>query len=106
MLTFEKFSEFNRTRSEVYFPDCAKWEEAHWGNALAGEAGELCNIIKKRHRGWKESDNISDEEVGKEIADIICYCDLLAGKVGLRLEDILIQKFNEVSDRYNSMIKL
>jgi NTP pyrophosphatase (non-canonical NTP hydrolase) len=106
MLTFQRFSEINRLRNALHFPDCAKWEEAHWGNALAGEAGELCNIIKKRHRGWKESDNISDEEVGKEIADIICYCDLLAGKIGKNLADIVTQKFNEVSDRYDCDIKL
>ncbi len=104
-LTFRHFSETNRSRNEKYMK-CEDWDERDWGNALAGEVGELCNMIKKRHRNLKESDRIPNEELGKEIADIICYCDLLAAQLGLELDDIIPKKFNEISDRYDCPVKL
>lgn len=75
-----------------------------WSTAVAGEAGELCNIIKKVTRG----DSIPNYrvEVGKEAADVVIYLDLLCTKIGIRLEDYIIIKFNEVSDRVKSDIKL
>jgi NTP pyrophosphatase (non-canonical NTP hydrolase) len=104
-LTFNKFSHTNRSRNEKYMK-CENWDERDWGNALAGEVGELCNMIKKRFRNLKESDRIPNEELGKEIADIICYCDLLAAQLGLELDDIIPKKFNEISDRYDCPVKL
>jgi NTP pyrophosphatase (non-canonical NTP hydrolase) len=106
MLTFDKFSETNRRRNREYFADCKEWLEVDWGNAIAGEVGELCNMIKKRRRSWKDSDRIPDVELGKEIADAICYLDLLADKLGLNLGEIVASKFNEISDRYDCNIKL
>ncbi len=105
-MTFNKFSHTNRKRNREYFAGCGEWEEVDWGNAIAGECGELCNMIKKRKRNWKEADRIADEELGKEIADVVCYLDLLADKLGLNLEDIVRNKFNEISDRYDCPIKL
>jgi len=110
MLTFQKFSEINSKRNQEVFPKLG-WTESHWSNAIAGETGELCNMIKKRSRYElyeykKESDNISIEELGKELADIVCYADLLATELGLNLENCIKQKFNEVSDRYGCDIKL
>lgn len=78
------------------------WSPAEWTNALAGEAGELCNLTKKMLRDG----NISREEIGKEIADVVIYADLVALRLGLKLEDLVRQKFNEVSDRRGSDIKL
>ncbi|NJO65998.1 MAG: hypothetical protein HC836_50410, partial [Richelia sp. RM2_1_2] len=54
------------------------WGEVDWACALAGETGELCNFIKKRRRG----ENIPVEELAKELADIVCYADLLADHLG------------------------
>ena len=106
MLSFEEFSKINRQRNSEYFADCKEWLEVDWGNAIAGEAGELCNMIKKRRRNWKESDRIPDEDLGKEIADVVCYLDLLANKLGLSLEEIVRNKFNEISNRYDCPVKL
>jgi NTP pyrophosphatase (non-canonical NTP hydrolase) len=75
-----------------------------WATALAGETGELCNLIKKVERG----DNILSihEQLSKEAADIVIYLDLLCTKLDIDLQAAIIQKFNEVSDRVNSPIKL
>lgn len=79
-----------------------EWSLADWSNALAGETGELCNWIKKIRRG----DNIDLAEVGKELADIVIYADLLADKLGLSLSDCITSKFNEVSERVHSSVKI
>lgn len=78
------------------------WSPAEWSNALAGEVGELCNLTKKLQRDG----NIPLEEIGKEIADVVIYADLIATRMGFKLEKLVRQKFNEVSDRKGSDIKL
>ena len=82
------------------------WSETDWGCAIAGEMGELCNLLKKRHRSLLLKDSIPDEEVGKEISDVITYLDLLAARLGFSLEDLIRDKFNEVSQRVGFEEKL
>ena len=84
------------------YTKCLDWTLADWSNAIAGETGEMCNLIKKIRRG----DEIDPKEVGKELADIIIYADILASLLGLDLSDCVIQKFNEVSDRVGSEVKI
>jgi NTP pyrophosphatase (non-canonical NTP hydrolase) len=86
----------------VYEKCRTEWSLADWINALAGETGELCNLVKKIRRG----DVIDAKELGKELADIVIYADLLASQMGLDLSECVQQKFNEVSDRVGSQIKL
>jgi NTP pyrophosphatase (non-canonical NTP hydrolase) len=69
---------------------------------MAGECGEACNLIKKLRRGQ----DITVESIGKELADVVTYVDLLAARLGIDLEVAIINKFNEVSDRCGSAIKL
>lgn len=78
------------------------WSEMEWGCAAAGEMGELCNLLKKRKRG----EDISLKSVMDEIADVIIYLDLIAAKLHVQLSGPIRDKFNEVSDRYGSDIKL
>jgi NTP pyrophosphatase (non-canonical NTP hydrolase) len=101
-MNLKEFSKLNRARSAKYFPQCEEWSVADWTMALTGELGELCNFLKKRKRGTK----VKDEDIAKELADIFCYLDLLAGKLGVDLSEIVPKKFNEVSDRVKSDIKL
>ncbi len=109
MLTFKEFSDINLKRCEQAFHTPIKdWSETDWACAVAGETGEMCNLIKKRHRSLSEGKPlfVSVGEVGKELADIVTYVDLLATRLGLDLETILIDKFNEVSDRVGFTEKL
>jgi NTP pyrophosphatase (non-canonical NTP hydrolase) len=104
-MDFQQLTEGNRKRRNTavaYEKVRAEWTIADWGNALAGETGELCNLIKKIRRG----DNIDLAEVGKELADIVIYADLLADTLGLNLGECVRSKFNEVSERVNSFVKI
>ena len=71
---------------------------------MAGEAGETCNLTKKMLRDGPES--VDMEDLGDEIADVVVYADLLATRMGFNLGDLVRRKFNKVSDRKGTDIKL
>ncbi len=115
-LDLQTLRQANVKRCEQSFGSCREWSPADWSNAMAGEAGELlelllplivktntiCNLTKKIQRG----DEISLEEVGKEIADVVIYADLLSHNLGIELSDAIRKKFDEVSVRVGSDVLL
>lgn len=84
------------------------WSGPEWGNALAGEAGEACNVLKKMHRGLPEdpSGEEAKQALAHELADVVCYADLVAARFGIDLGEAVREKFNIVSDRRGTDIKL
>lgn len=105
-LTFERLRSTNVKRCEQGFRrKIDAWSPTDWGCALAGEVGELCNLLKKRHRGRPE-DQITDEQIADEMADVLTYLDLLAARFDIDLGEALISKFNRVSERIGSDIRL
>lgn len=115
-LTFNKLKNYNKFRCIHGFKHRLDgWAPDQWTNAIAGETGEACNFAKKLNRisnnitGNKPEDSdpkIIKEKLGKELADIVIYCDLTASSLELNLADLIIQKFNEKSDEIGSNIKL
>jgi NTP pyrophosphatase (non-canonical NTP hydrolase) len=108
-LTFATVSRANRLRCERWhpgFPNDKIWNGGDWGNALAGETGEACNIVKKLRRleaGYPDRDHKESADrladLANEIADVYLYLDLLAQYYGLSVEACLPPKFNAVSLR-------
>lgn len=89
--------------NEAFFP--LKYKDGPWyGNAMAGECGEACNVVKKIDRDGLTKERLVD--LAKELADIVIYADLLAARFDINLGDSICLKFNEVSDRVGSNIKL
>lgn len=83
------------------------WDLPRWGNAVAGETGEMCNIIKKIDRGDFSLEEAKKTEVlADEIADIIIYLDLLSQKAGIDIGAAIVNKFNKKSDDIGSDIKI
>ncbi len=94
---------FNKERCEQNFKHAiTAWNIMEWGCALAGEAGELCNVLKKVKR---EQDGIAgsriegdgQKAIADELADVIIYADLLAQHCGIDLASAIASKFNETS---------
>ncbi len=99
----QDFRKLNTDRQRYF--GTTVWNTLELAGALCGEAGELANIAKKLRRIESGCTvNTSDKEslitaLGKEAADIITYLDIILAKHGLTIEDVLTQKFNEVSLR-------
>ena len=113
-VTWSRLRELNVTRCETAFKHPINdWSPADWGIAMAGEAGEACDAIKKLRRledgNNTEKDPQSEEEaknaIAMELADMIIYADLLSARLGINLEDAIRTKFNIVSDRMQTNIK-
>lgn len=121
-LTFRELKDKNIIRCEEAFGHPFEtWSINDWAVATFGEVGEaiekfgkvlsLLNVAKKIKRmedclaNQSEMDNLI-KELRTEIADIVIYCDLWMTRLGGDLAKEIIHKFNEVSDKRGSTIKL
>ena len=82
----------------------------YWTTALAGEVGELCNMIKKMQRVERggmdggssyTAKDITKDMLKEEIGGIAIYLDLLASLLDISLEDAIVDTFNSKSAKYN-----
>lgn len=78
------------------------WSEMKWGCAIAGEAGELCNKLKKYERQMPGDPSRMElfKGISDEMADVIIYIDLLADSLGISLERAIQRKFNATSEKH------
>lgn len=107
-LCFEEVSEQNRLRGEQWHRGgLEEWSPADWSNAMAGEAGEVCNAVKKLRRledgiaqhGGPQTMEAAIGAIADEIADTYLYLDLLAQRLGIDMAEAITSKFNRVSKR-------
>lgn len=84
----EKIRKFNEERD---------WDQFHSPENLAKsisiESGELLECFQ-----W--NNNFDKEEVCEELADIINYCILLADKLDVSIEDIILDKLEKTRKKY------
>lgn len=106
-LFFSDVTRVNVTRCKRWhpgFPKDDEWVISDWSNAMAGEAGEVCNVVKKIRRvecnlpGNRKPGPPLKAQLADEIADTFIYLDLLAFKAGVSLEQAVVHKFNIVSE--------
>ena len=100
-LTYRTFQEQNadRCNSGVFGGHTVEdWPVQNWALAIAGEAGELCNLVKKALRGDFPLEE-KRQEILEEIADVITYCDLLMSRLGADTATEVRRKFDIVSQR-------
>ena len=115
-LTIKQFHEANEARrtGDSGGGTEATWNLVDWTNELCREAGELANLAKKVRRArpaqnGKKADPTLEEargDLAAEIADVVICASLVAGYLGIDLEKAIREKFNIVSDRMGSDIKL
>lgn len=101
-----RLPEFRNKKGELSHPNGVEdWALSEWANAVTGELGEAANIIKKITRGDLTLDE-ARTDLAKELADVQTYLDLLALRAGIDLGKATIDKFNEVSERVSSSVRL
>ena len=96
-------------------PDGSDWSPAQWLQAVVGQLGEYANFRKKFERGDLTFEEF-EVHAGKELADVQTYLSLLALRCldepdqphpdGIDLGQATIDKFNEVSERVGSTVRL
>lgn len=73
------------------------WDQFHSPENLAKsisiEAGELLECFQ-----WNS--DFDKKEVCEELADVVNYCILLADKLDVRLEDIILEKLEKTRKKY------
>lgn len=113
LANLERLPQFRNRRGELCHTsqDGSDWNLAEWMNAIAGETGEACNMAKKLRRGdfglpGSLTYQAAQYELAKELADIVIYCDITCRRCGHMLGDVVVEKFNEVSDRIGVGLKL
>jgi NTP pyrophosphatase (non-canonical NTP hydrolase) len=103
-LTFDQLRTANVARCSRWHPEgITSWSASDWTTAVTGELGELASLIKMKNR---ERDGLpgnkfspTKKDIADEIADVAIYLDLLAASLDIRLDEAVISKFNEVSER-------
>lgn len=106
-LTFDRLRSANVTRCNRWHTKGGidEWSLSDWAVAMAGEAGEVCDVVKKLNRdrdgtvGNKRNRAELLEDLANEIADTAIYLDLLAARAGIDLAAAIASKFNAVSER-------
>lgn len=87
----------NAKRLIKEFNEERDWDQFHSPENLAKsisiEAGELLECFQ-----W--SNNFDKKEVCKELADVVNYCILLADKLEVNLEEIVLEKLEETKKKY------
>jgi len=92
--------EIHRRMTVHLFPSFSSTDERFLALALAGEVGELCNMIKKR---WRDDADLA-EECRDELADIRVYLELLAACFGIEgdmLDARVALKLEKVVAKHN-----
>lgn len=86
-------------------PDGSDWTPADWMVATLGELGEAANILKKVRRGDLTL-NEAMPQLADELADVQIYLDIMAFQLGVDLGNATINKWNKVSQRTGSPLRL
>ena len=85
------------TKKVVEFTHERDWDQFHSPENLAKsisiEAGELLECFQ-----WNS--NFDKDEVCEELADVVNYCILLADKLDVELEDIILAKLEKTRKKY------
>jgi NTP pyrophosphatase (non-canonical NTP hydrolase) len=87
------------TRALTNFRDDRDWEQFHNSKdlalAISIEASELLELFL-----WKENEDVDNQKLKEELADIFSFSILLANKHKLNIKDIIMDKIKQNSKKY------
>jgi NTP pyrophosphatase (non-canonical NTP hydrolase) len=96
-------SDFDFLISELEkFRDARDWNQFHTSKdlalAIAIEAAELNELFL-----WKtveESEKVNRDKLREELADVLAYTLMLAGKHGFDIKEIVLEKIRKNNEKY------
>ena len=78
-----KFIDYEKESERTADPH--EYELLNYGLGIAGEAGEVADLIKKYHF---HGHDIPQDEIKKELGDVLWYLTRIAAHVGIGLEEV------------------
>ena len=88
--------------SEHYWPRHGSMSNLEYlGICLAGEVGEICNVIKKHSRGTIDTEELS-QYIGQEAPDVLIYLVMLVEALDIDLEIAYEDKKEYNEQRYRT----
>lgn len=115
MTSFRQYQDEITNRSEEHLHPINDWDAMEYACRLAAETGEVCGDLARirslqdgpdRPYNADKDPEVLRENVGREIGDVVAFCALLCSRLELDFEEVVVKKFNEVSDRVGSHRKL
>jgi NTP pyrophosphatase (non-canonical NTP hydrolase) len=100
-MDFDEYQE--KARKTAIYPEGSRVTYPALG--LAGEAGEVCELIKKSIRDGaagpdgRRTIKIDETKVALELGDVLWYVAALAGDLGLSLGDIATMNLAKLGSR-------
>lgn len=100
-MVYETLREANIARQAEWTSNGAVLSLSFAGNELAGEVGEVCNVIKKLDREALGLPGSRDtvEHLSEELADVLICVDLIAMRFGIDTDQAVARKFNATSEK-------
>jgi NTP pyrophosphatase (non-canonical NTP hydrolase) len=90
------------TRTLVDFRNERNWEQFHnpkdLALALSIEAAELCELYLWKNK--EEINEINQEKIREELADVFAYAFMLAEKYGFDVSEIVLEKIKKNAKKY------
>lgn len=102
IISFDELRQKNIDRCPHYGYHIEDKPPAEWLDRVWDEVLELCEKAELHETGF----DTPKEDIGKEIADVVTFCDLLATRYGFNLGKLVLNKFNEVSERVGSDVRM
>ena len=105
-IDLDDFRALNMDRARNGFRCYDNQPLTYWTTALAGEVGELCNMVKKMQRvelggvdggSSYTAKDITKEKLKEEIGGIAIYLDLMASLLDIDLGEAIRDTFNDKS---------
>lgn len=94
-MTLNEFQlETDRTRGVTHDP---RWQLATFGLGVAGEAGEVADLLKK-HLGHGHP--LDQEKLVKELGDVLWYVSAIASEIGKTLGEVAQANIEKLRKRY------
>lgn len=73
------------------------YELANYGLGIAGEAGEVAELVKK---AVFHGHDIPKEKIKKELGDVLWYLSNIARLAGMTLEEVATANIEKLMERY------
>ena len=82
------------------FVSARGWAQYHTPENLAKSISIEAAELLECYQGAPQSPYIAEEHVKEELADVLTYCIMMADKLGVNMDDIIMSKLAKTKSKY------